>query len=173
MERNPYITLAHVNPEIFTPIILDTEHFCSIWFIGLAAKQGETLNINFTDDIQIFLDTSNYLNIVTKFTYFKWIILYQIVTFLLHSRCWNIIKWIWNDLIEIGVFNIHTYNWTSLIAFFQTVFIPCSYFLAKRQAEQIRLLKKGMTLEARYIKKRELKNFISPSLIKRNRNECK
>ncbi|XP_011498242.1 PREDICTED: poly(A) polymerase type 3-like isoform X2 [Ceratosolen solmsi marchali] len=98
LERNPYITLAHVHPEMFTPLKLNkTNHCCSVWFIGLAFKKGETLNIDLTDDIQIFIDTT------------------------------------------------------------------------KRQAEQIRLLKEDMTLEARYIKKRELKNFISPSLIKRKR----
>jgi hypothetical protein len=42
-------------------------------------------------------------------------------------------------------------------------------FVAERQAEQIKLFKNGMTIEAKHVKKRDLANYISSNLIKRER----
>lgn len=62
LERNEYITLAHVNPQSF-PGSKDTRNendFVSMWFIGINFKKvenAESVNIDLTFDIQSFTDT--------------------------------------------------------------------------------------------------------------------
>uniref|UniRef100_A0A4W4GNJ6 polynucleotide adenylyltransferase n=1 Tax=Electrophorus electricus TaxID=8005 RepID=A0A4W4GNJ6_ELEEL len=55
LERNEYITLAHVNPQSFP-----WNDFVSMWFIGIIFKKLENadcVNIDLTYDIQSFTDT--------------------------------------------------------------------------------------------------------------------
>uniref|UniRef100_A0A8C5DVU5 Poly(A) polymerase n=1 Tax=Gouania willdenowi TaxID=441366 RepID=A0A8C5DVU5_GOUWI len=55
LERNEYITLAHVNPQSFPG-----NDFVSMWFIGISFKKvenAESVNIDLTYDIQSFTDT--------------------------------------------------------------------------------------------------------------------
>uniref|UniRef100_A0A8C9TZI3 polynucleotide adenylyltransferase n=1 Tax=Scleropages formosus TaxID=113540 RepID=A0A8C9TZI3_SCLFO len=55
LERNEYITLAHVNPQSFPG-----NEFVSMWFIGIIfkkAENAESVNIDLTQDIQAFTDT--------------------------------------------------------------------------------------------------------------------
>uniref|UniRef100_A0A8B9RPA2 polynucleotide adenylyltransferase n=1 Tax=Astyanax mexicanus TaxID=7994 RepID=A0A8B9RPA2_ASTMX len=55
LERNEYITLAHVNPQSFP-----WNEFVSMWFIGINFKKLENadcVNIDLTYDIQSFTDT--------------------------------------------------------------------------------------------------------------------
>ncbi|XP_048391881.1 poly(A) polymerase gamma-like isoform X2 [Stegostoma tigrinum] len=62
LERNDYITLAHVNPQSFPGL---KEHnnlddYVTIWFIGIIFKKvenAESVNIDLTQDIQLFTDT--------------------------------------------------------------------------------------------------------------------
>nr|XP_027812022.1 poly(A) polymerase beta [Marmota flaviventris] len=62
LEKNEFITLAHVNPQSFpapkeNP---DKEEFRTMWVIGLVLKKpenSETLSIDLTYDIQSFTDT--------------------------------------------------------------------------------------------------------------------
>ncbi|XP_014405494.1 PREDICTED: poly(A) polymerase beta [Myotis brandtii] len=62
LEKNEFITLAHVNPQSFpapkeNP---DKEEFCTMWVIGLVLKKpenSEVLSIDLTYDIQSFTDT--------------------------------------------------------------------------------------------------------------------
>ncbi|XP_036993828.2 poly(A) polymerase beta [Artibeus jamaicensis] len=62
LEKNEFITLAHVNPQSFpapkeNP---DKEEFCTMWVIGLVLKKPESsdmLSIDLTYDIQSFTDT--------------------------------------------------------------------------------------------------------------------
>ncbi|XP_074170081.1 poly(A) polymerase beta [Rhinolophus sinicus] len=62
LEKNEFITLAHVNPQSFpapreNP---DKEEFCTMWVIGLVLKKpedSEVLSIDLTYDIQSFKDT--------------------------------------------------------------------------------------------------------------------
>ncbi|XP_068597096.1 poly(A) polymerase gamma [Brachionichthys hirsutus] len=62
LERNEYITLAHVNPQSF-PGSKDNRNendFVSMWFIGIIFKKvenTESVNIDLTYDIQSFTDT--------------------------------------------------------------------------------------------------------------------
>ncbi|KAL4641436.1 poly(A) polymerase gamma-like isoform X1 [Arapaima gigas] len=59
LERNEYITLAHVNPQSF-PSSKDEWDFVSMWFIGILFKKvenAESVNIDLTSDIQAFTDT--------------------------------------------------------------------------------------------------------------------
>ncbi|KAM4607222.1 poly(A) polymerase gamma-like isoform 2-T3 [Polymixia lowei] len=62
LERNEYITLAHVNPQSF-PGSKDNRNeneFVSMWFIGINFKKvenAESVNIDLTYDIQSFTDT--------------------------------------------------------------------------------------------------------------------
>ncbi|XP_014863234.1 PREDICTED: poly(A) polymerase gamma isoform X1 [Poecilia mexicana] len=62
LERNEYITLAHVNPQSF-PGSKDNRNendFVSMWFIGIIFKKvenAESVNIDLTFDIQSFTDT--------------------------------------------------------------------------------------------------------------------
>ncbi|XP_039279263.1 poly(A) polymerase type 3 [Nilaparvata lugens] len=71
LERNPYIVLAHVNPECFNgppppPQPLPTDPAappapqppcCSMWFIGLIFQESKSLNIDLTYDIQSFTNS--------------------------------------------------------------------------------------------------------------------
>uniref|UniRef100_A0A8C9SUU8 polynucleotide adenylyltransferase n=1 Tax=Scleropages formosus TaxID=113540 RepID=A0A8C9SUU8_SCLFO len=62
LERNEYITLAHVNPQSFPGLKENrTENeFVSMWFIGIIfkkAENAESVNIDLTQDIQAFTDT--------------------------------------------------------------------------------------------------------------------
>ncbi|XP_020709602.2 poly(A) polymerase type 3 [Athalia rosae] len=97
LERNPHITLAHVNPEVFPPLEPVPDRQCSMWFIGLIFAKTENLKIDLTYDIKSFADS------------------------------------------------------------------------VERQADQISMLKEGMVIEAKHVKRKELHNYISPSLIKRER----
>uniref|UniRef100_H0WDG0 polynucleotide adenylyltransferase n=1 Tax=Cavia porcellus TaxID=10141 RepID=H0WDG0_CAVPO len=62
LEKNEFITLAHVNPQSFpapkeNP---DKEEFSTMWVIGLVLKKpenSEILNLDLTYDIQSFTDT--------------------------------------------------------------------------------------------------------------------
>ncbi|XP_055373018.1 poly(A) polymerase type 3 [Condylostylus longicornis] len=75
LERNPYISLAHVNPKCFEldrqKIILNHSNntssedpskpgenkvpsHCSLWFIGLDFQKTENLNVDLTESIQHF-----------------------------------------------------------------------------------------------------------------------
>uniref|UniRef100_A0A8C4DVH1 polynucleotide adenylyltransferase n=1 Tax=Dicentrarchus labrax TaxID=13489 RepID=A0A8C4DVH1_DICLA len=59
LERNEYITLAHVNPQSF-PGFWNRNDFVSMWFIGIIFKKvenAESVNIDLTYDIQSFTDT--------------------------------------------------------------------------------------------------------------------
>ncbi|XP_077585139.1 poly(A) polymerase gamma isoform X2 [Stigmatopora nigra] len=61
LERNEYITLAHVNPQSFPGSKENRENdFVSMWFIGIIFKKvenAESVNIDLTYDIQSFTDT--------------------------------------------------------------------------------------------------------------------
>ncbi|XP_011158513.2 poly(A) polymerase type 3 [Solenopsis invicta] len=66
LERNPHITLAHVNPEAFPPLNPESGKHCSMWFIGLSfskceksekSEKGENINVDLTYDIKSFVDT--------------------------------------------------------------------------------------------------------------------
>uniref|UniRef100_A0A3B5LG44 polynucleotide adenylyltransferase n=1 Tax=Xiphophorus couchianus TaxID=32473 RepID=A0A3B5LG44_9TELE len=62
LERNEYITLAHVNPQSFpgSKENLNENEFVSMWFIGIIFKKvenAESVNIDLTFDIQSFTDT--------------------------------------------------------------------------------------------------------------------
>ncbi|KAK1120611.1 hypothetical protein K0M31_012217 [Melipona bicolor] len=97
LERNPHITLAHVNPEAFPPLEPEPEGHCSMWFIGLLFAKSENLNIDLTYDIKSFVDS------------------------------------------------------------------------ILRQAEQLNMLKEGMWIEAKHVKRKDLHTYVSPSLLKRER----
>lgn len=69
LERNPHITLAHVNPEAFPPLNPESGKQCSMWFIGLAfakceksekSEKGENINVDLTYDIKSFVDTGKF-----------------------------------------------------------------------------------------------------------------
>ncbi|KAJ8402679.1 hypothetical protein AAFF_G00363510 [Aldrovandia affinis] len=62
LERNEYITLAHVNPQSFpgSKENRNENEFVSMWFIGIIFKKvenAESVNIDLTYDIQAFTDT--------------------------------------------------------------------------------------------------------------------
>ncbi|KAJ3662237.1 hypothetical protein Zmor_006593 [Zophobas morio] len=99
LERNQYITLAHINPESFSQLESQREPNtqCSMWFIGLEFAKTENLNVNLTYDIQSFTET------------------------------------------------------------------------VQNHALNINMLKEGMKLEARHVKRKQLYQYLSPSLIKRER----
>ncbi|XP_029163675.1 poly(A) polymerase type 3 isoform X1 [Nylanderia fulva] len=95
LERNPHITLAHVNPEAFPPLDPEPGKHCSMWFIGLSFAKSESLNIDLTYDIKSFVET------------------------------------------------------------------------IERQAEQINMLKEGMWIEAKHVKRKDLHTYVSSSLLKK------
>ena len=62
LEKNEFITLAHVNPQSFPAPkeTADKEEFRTMWVIGLVLKKpenSEILSIDLTYDIQSFTDT--------------------------------------------------------------------------------------------------------------------
>lgn len=62
LERNEYITLAHVNPQSFpgSKENRNENDFVSMWFIGISFKKldnSDCVNIDLTYDIQSFTDT--------------------------------------------------------------------------------------------------------------------
>ncbi|XP_031694283.1 poly(A) polymerase gamma [Anarrhichthys ocellatus] len=62
LERNEYITLAHVNPQSFpgSKENRNENDFVCMWFIGIIFKKvenAESVNIDLTYDIQSFTDT--------------------------------------------------------------------------------------------------------------------
>ncbi|XP_073691112.1 poly(A) polymerase gamma isoform X1 [Garra rufa] len=62
LERNEYITLAHVNPQSFpgSKENHNEKEFVSMWFIGIIFKKldnSDCVNIDLTYDIQSFTDT--------------------------------------------------------------------------------------------------------------------
>ncbi|XP_052007428.1 poly(A) polymerase gamma-like isoform X2 [Xyrauchen texanus] len=62
LERNEYITLAHVNPQSFpgSKENRNDNEFVSMWFIGISFKKldnSDCVNIDLTYDIQSFTDT--------------------------------------------------------------------------------------------------------------------
>ncbi|KAF4105803.1 hypothetical protein G5714_013465 [Onychostoma macrolepis] len=62
LERNEYITLAHVNPQSFpgSKENHNDNEFVSMWFIGISFKKldnSDCVNIDLTYDIQSFTDT--------------------------------------------------------------------------------------------------------------------
>ncbi|KAK9885778.1 hypothetical protein WA026_013648 [Henosepilachna vigintioctopunctata] len=99
LERNPFITLAHINPERFSQ--LETQkvpnQHCAMWFIGLEFAKSEHLNIDLTYDIQTFIETVN------------------------------------------------------------------------KHAHNINMLKEGMKLEARSVRRKHLAQYLAPALLKRER----
>lgn len=97
LERNPFINLAHINPERFHPVETQPQDTCSLFFIGLEFAKGENLNVNLTFDIQNFTEQVN------------------------------------------------------------------------RHAANITLLKDGMRLEARHVRRKMLNQYISPLILKRER----
>ncbi|XP_078505428.1 poly(A) polymerase gamma [Lissotriton helveticus] len=62
LERNDFITLAHINPQSF-PVTKDIggrKEYISMWFLGIKFKKienSESVNIDLTYDIQSFTDT--------------------------------------------------------------------------------------------------------------------
>lgn len=78
LERNQYISLAHVNPKCFEQIqqakpdenrkengsetqqqqrpLVQAPH-CSMWFIGLEFQKSENLNVDLTESIQSFTNS--------------------------------------------------------------------------------------------------------------------
>ncbi|XP_069464136.1 poly(A) polymerase gamma isoform X2 [Ambystoma mexicanum] len=62
LERNDFITLAHINPQCF-PLSKDNgtgKEYISMWFLGIKFKKienSESVNIDLTHDIQSFTDT--------------------------------------------------------------------------------------------------------------------
>ncbi|KAG9484266.1 hypothetical protein GDO78_009923 [Eleutherodactylus coqui] len=75
LERNEFITLAHVNPQSFPggrDHCKDNEYM-SMWFLGIIFKKvenAESVNIDLTHDIQSFTDTvyrqANNINMLKK-----------------------------------------------------------------------------------------------------------
>uniref|UniRef100_A0A3B3SYE2 polynucleotide adenylyltransferase n=2 Tax=Paramormyrops kingsleyae TaxID=1676925 RepID=A0A3B3SYE2_9TELE len=61
LEKNEFITLAHVNPQSFPgPKESEKEEFSTMWVIGIVFKKmegSENLNVDLTYDIQSFTDT--------------------------------------------------------------------------------------------------------------------
>ncbi|KAK7140234.1 hypothetical protein R3I94_012747 [Phoxinus phoxinus] len=62
LERNEYITLAHVNPQSFpgSKENRNENEFVAMWFIGISFKKldnSDCVNIDLTYDIQSFTDT--------------------------------------------------------------------------------------------------------------------
>lgn len=69
MERNQFISLAHVNPKCFEQKLIkkkdesengsneNISQLCSMWFIGLDFERTENLNVDLTENIQSFTDS--------------------------------------------------------------------------------------------------------------------
>ncbi|KAM4771991.1 poly(A) polymerase gamma [Rhinophrynus dorsalis] len=75
LERNEFIKLAHVNPQSFPgnkDLFKDSE-YTLMWFLGIIFKKvenAESVNIDLTQDIQLFTDTvyrhANSINMLKK-----------------------------------------------------------------------------------------------------------
>ncbi|KAG5326894.1 PAPOA polymerase, partial [Acromyrmex heyeri] len=98
LERNPHITLAHVNPEAFPPLNPESGKHCSMWFIGLAfskceksekSEKGENINVDLTYDIKSFVDTECLRTYYTReyrsifYKQFNYILLFKISNYIL------------------------------------------------------------------------------------------
>ncbi|XP_035219622.1 poly(A) polymerase gamma-like [Stegodyphus dumicola] len=57
LERHPNINLAHVNPEAFTPLEVESDTYQSMWFMGLQFSKTGNVNVDLTYDIQTFTDS--------------------------------------------------------------------------------------------------------------------
>ncbi|XP_074650766.1 poly(A) polymerase beta-like [Tubulanus polymorphus] len=57
LERNPFIKLAHVNPESHGPLDEAEGKFCTKWFVGLHFVEAKNMNIDLTYDISAFVET--------------------------------------------------------------------------------------------------------------------
>ncbi|KAB1266832.1 Poly polymerase gamma [Camelus dromedarius] len=76
LERNEFITLAHVNPQSFPG---NKEHhkdnnYVSMWFLGIIFRRvenAESVNIDLTYDIQSFTDTEGRLKKLCSFPLFQ------------------------------------------------------------------------------------------------------
>lgn len=66
LERNPDITLAHINPEAYPPLESEADKQCSMWFIGLRFARSENLNVDLTYDVRNFVDTSMFLPLLNS-----------------------------------------------------------------------------------------------------------
>ncbi|CAH1119791.1 unnamed protein product [Phaedon cochleariae] len=102
LERNQFITLAHVNPESYSmlesmDILKESNTICSMWFIGLEFAKTENLSVDLTKTIHSFTEHVN------------------------------------------------------------------------KHAVHIQMLKSGMRLEARHVKRKHLSQYLSPGFIKRDR----
>lgn len=99
LERNQHIVLAHINPESYNKLEVQSEPntLCTMWFIGLEFAKTENLNVDLTYDIQAFTENVN------------------------------------------------------------------------RHAMNIKMLKGGMKVEAKHVKRKHLSHYLSPSLLKRER----
>nr|CAI5842652.1 unnamed protein product [Callosobruchus analis] len=58
LERNQFISLAHINPECYSMLESQKEPdtHCSMWFIGLEFSKTENVSVNLTREIQIFTE---------------------------------------------------------------------------------------------------------------------
>ncbi|CAH1993953.1 unnamed protein product [Acanthoscelides obtectus] len=58
LERNQFISLAHINPERYEMLEAQKEAdtHCSMWFIGLEFSKTESVSVNLTREIQIFTE---------------------------------------------------------------------------------------------------------------------
>ncbi|CAH1113254.1 unnamed protein product [Psylliodes chrysocephalus] len=99
LERNQYITLAHINPESYAMLesAREPNTLCSMWFIGLEFAKTENISVDLTNDIHWFTE--------------------------------------------------HVSN----------------------HAANIQMWKTGMRLDARHVKRKQLYQYLSPGLIKRER----
>lgn len=69
LERNPHISLAHVNPKCYdyeedkieakdeSETTSKYKGPCSMWFIGLEFMKTDNLNVDLTDNIQSFTNS--------------------------------------------------------------------------------------------------------------------
>ncbi|XP_072399173.1 poly(A) polymerase type 3 [Diabrotica undecimpunctata] len=99
LERNQYITLAHINPESYAMLesAREPHTLCSMWFIGLEFAKTEGISVDLTRDIQTFTEQVN------------------------------------------------------------------------NHAINIKMLKDGMRLDARHVKRKQLSQYLAPGVIKRER----
>nr|CAH7768742.1 unnamed protein product [Callosobruchus chinensis] len=58
LERNQFISLAHINPECYSMLESQKEPdtHCSMWFIGLEFSKTENVSVNLTREIQLFTE---------------------------------------------------------------------------------------------------------------------
>lgn len=97
LERNPFIMLAHINPQSYTMNESEPNTVGSMWFIGLEFSKAEGLQVDLTRDIFWFTEQVN------------------------------------------------------------------------NHAAAINMWKEGLRLDARYVKRKQLSQYLSPSLLKKER----